>query len=175
MSETHTPPLTDAPRRPWLASWCDASATTGAVVLVLMAIMTVVSVMGRAFFSHPILGDVELVQLGSAVVVSCFLPYTQLRSANIMVDFFTQHASSQRKHSMDVLGNALYTAMMGLIGWRVAVGGIDMRAAGESSMLMNLPLWWAYVLMLPGLGLSVLIGLTQTVDMCRTPASEVSA
>jgi len=47
----------------------------------------VVSVIGRAFFSHPILGDVELVQLGCAVVVASFLPYTQFRNANIIVDF----------------------------------------------------------------------------------------
>lgn len=158
-----------------LAKLCDGSAALGAFVLVLMAMMTVVSVVGRAFFSHPILGDVELVQLGCAVVVSCFLPYTQLRRANIIVDFFTQNASSQRKHGMDLLGNVLYTLMMSLIVWRVAVGGLDMHASGESSMLMNLPLWWAYMLMLPGLSLAVLVGVTQTLHMYRTAAAEVNA
>lgn len=71
----------------WLERACDTSATIGGTVLVAMACMTVVSVVGRAFFAHPILGDVELVQLGSAVVVASFLPYTQFRRANIMVDF----------------------------------------------------------------------------------------
>jgi TRAP-type C4-dicarboxylate transport system permease small subunit len=60
---------------------CDASATVGGIVLVAIASVTVVSVIGRAFFSHPILGDVELVQLGCAVVVASFLPYTQFRHA----------------------------------------------------------------------------------------------
>ena len=80
-----------------LAKLCDGSAALGACVLVLMAMMTVVSVVGRAFFSHPILGDVELVQLGCAVVVSCFLPYTQLRRANIIVDFFTKMRGKPRR------------------------------------------------------------------------------
>lgn len=166
--------LNDTARPTGLAKLCDGSAALGACVLVLMAMMTVVSVVGRAFFSHPILGDVELVQLGCAVVVSCFLPYTQLRRANIIVDFFTQNASSQRKHGMDLLGNVLYTLMMSLIVWRVAVGGFDMHTSGESSMLMNLPLWWAYVLMLPGLSLAVCVGLTQTFHMCCSWGSSTS-
>lgn len=76
---------------------------------------------------------------------------------------------------MDCLGNALYTLMMALVLWRVAVGGIDMRESAESSMLMNLPLWWPYVLMLPGLALCVLIGLVQTTDLLFTGAGEASA
>lgn len=159
----------------WLEKACDASATVGGTVLVAMAGMTVVSVVGRAFFAHPILGDVELVQLGSAVVVASFLPYTQYRRANIMVDFFTNHATSERKRAMDCLGNALYTLMMAVVLWRVAVGGIDMRESAESSMLMNLPLWWPYVLMLPGLALCVLIGLVQTTDLLFTGTGEESA
>lgn len=158
----------------WLMRCCDASAAIGGLVLVAMACMTVVSVVGRAFFSHPILGDVELVQLGSAVVVASFLPYTQFKRANIMVDFFTNGASGSSKRVMDCLGTALYTVMMMLVLWRVAVGGIDMRETAESSMLMGLPLWWPYVLMLPGLALCVLIGLVQTYGML-TGAGEAAA
>ena len=53
---------------------CDVCAGVGGLVLVGMALLTVVSVIGRAFFNSPILGDVELVQLGTAVCVALFLP-----------------------------------------------------------------------------------------------------
>jgi TRAP-type C4-dicarboxylate transport system permease small subunit len=89
---------------------CDASATIGGVVLVAIASVTVVSVIGRAFFSHPILGDVELVQLGCAVVVASFLPYTQFRRANIIVDFFTANASEKTQNRLDGFGTFLYTS-----------------------------------------------------------------
>jgi len=145
----------------WLERLCDASAAIGALVLLSIAGMTAVSVIGRAFFAHPILGDVELVQLGSAVVVSSFLPYTQMRRANIIVDFFTSGARERTQRRMDLAGTALYTGVLALVLWRVAVGGIDIRAAGERSMLMDLPLWLPYLLMLPGLALCVLIGLVQ--------------
>ena len=150
---------------------CDASAAVGAVVLVAIACMTAVSVVGRAFFAHPILGDVELVQLGGAVVVASFLPYTQFRRANIIVDFFTTGASASAQRRMDALGTLLYTAVLALVTWRVAVGGIDIHAAQERSMLMNLPLWIPYVLMLPGLSLCVAIGVVQTMQLLR-PSTE---
>lgn len=158
----------------WLRRLCDASAVLGGLVLVAMASMTVVSVVGRAFFSHPILGDVELVQLGSAVVVASFLPYTQFQRANIIVDFFTTRASARAQRRMDGLGTWLYTLVMALVLWRVAVGGIDMRASGESSMLMGLPLWWPYVLMLPGLALCVAIGVWQCLGFGRSAAPEAT-
>jgi TRAP-type C4-dicarboxylate transport system permease small subunit len=149
------------PQHDWLAHLCDISAAIGAVVLLSIALMTATSVIGRAFFMHPILGDVELVQLGSAVVVASFLPYTQYRRANIIVDFFTTGTSERAQNRMDGLGVAIYTVVMALVLWRVAVGGIDIYSAGERSMLMELPLWLPYTLMLPGLALCVLIGLVQ--------------
>lgn len=155
------PSLSAAPPHDWLATLCDISAAIGAVVLLAIALMTATSVIGRAFFMHPILGDVELVQLGSAVVVASFLPYTQYRRANIIVDFFTTGASERTQSRMDAVGLAIYTGVLALVLWRVAVGGIDIYAAGERSMLMELPLWLPYTLMLPGLALCVLIGLVQ--------------
>ena len=146
---------------------CDMSAAIGGAVLVAIACMTMVSVVGRAFFSHPILGDVELVQLGTAVVVASFLPYTQFHRANITVDFFTSHASPRVKHWMDCAGCALYTLTMILILWRVAVGGLSMKEVGERSMLMDLPLWLPYLLMLPGLLLCSIIGMLQTLQHAR--------
>ena len=151
---------------------CDASATIGGIVLVAIASVTVVSVIGRAFFSHPILGDVELVQLGGAVVVASFLPYTQFRRANIIVDFFTTGASEKTQSKLDAFGTLLYSLVLGLVAWRVAVGGIDIKANQETSMLMALPLWIPYLLMVPGLVLCSVIGLVQTLQHLGWMAKE---
>ena len=146
---------------------CDVCAVVGGAVLIAMAVMTVVSVIGRTFFDAPILGDVELVQLGNAVVVASFLPYTQYRRANIIVDFFTTGVSERTQGLLDLAGTALYTLVMALVLWRVAAGGIAIHEAQERSMLMDLPLWVPYLLMLPGLALCVLIGLVQCARMAR--------
>lgn len=159
-----TQTLTVSPAMRRLEQLCDASAAVGALVLMAVALMTTASVIGRAFFSYPILGDVELVQLGGAIVVASFLPYTQFRRANIVVDFFTTGASEGTQRRMDAFGILLYTVTLALVAWRVAVGGMDIHAAQERSMLMDLPLWIPYALMLPGLVLCVLIGIAQFVE-----------
>ena len=138
---------------------CDVCAGVGGLVLSAIAAMTVTSVIGRAFFSHPILGDVELVQLGTAVCIALFLPYTQFRGANIIVDVFTARAPARWKALLDGFGALLYTLVMALICWRVFAGGLAARQAEETSMLMGFPIWIAYMLMVPGLVLSAAVGL----------------
>lgn len=150
---------------------CDICAVVGGAVLIAMAIMTVVSVIGRTFFDSPILGDVELVQLGLAVCVATFLPYTQFRSANIIVDFFTTRASARSQRWMDGLGCLLYAGMTALIAWRVYAGGVMSHENQEASMLMNLPLWIPYMLMVPGLVLCTLVGVYQAVICWTQPTA----
>ncbi|MEO5677008.1 MAG: TRAP transporter small permease [Usitatibacter sp.] len=141
---------------------CDICAGLGGVVLVAMAAMTVGSVIGRAFFSKPILGDVEMVQLGTAVCIALFLPYTQFRGGNIIVDVFTTRAAPRSRALMDGFGTLLYTLVMALIAWRLVAGGLSARESQEASVLMNFPIWVAYLLMVPGVALAAVIGVYHT-------------
>ena len=145
-----------------LHACCDACAALAGTILVAMAAMTVTSVVGRAFFAKPILGDVELVQLGTAVCVALFLPYTQLRGGNLIVDFFTQRARPRSKARLDGFGTFLYTLVMALVCWRLVAGALSAREAQETTMLMGIPLWIAYASMVPGFALSAAIGAQQT-------------
>jgi TRAP-type C4-dicarboxylate transport system permease small subunit len=104
--------------------------------------------------------------------VASFLPYTQFRRANIIVDFFTSGARAATQRLMDAFGTVLYTAVLALVAWRVAAGGISMFASKERSMLMDLPLWIPYLMMLPGLVLCVVIGAMQSASLLR---AEVAA
>jgi len=142
---------------------CDVCGVAGGAVLIGMAGMTVASVIGRSFFESPVLGDVELVQLGLAVCVSAFLPYTQFQRSNIVVDFFTTGATERTQRRMDGFGTLLYAVMMALLAWQVWVGGAAAKENGEVSMLMSMPVWISYAAMVPGLILSALVGLYHTV------------
>ena len=146
---------------------CDISAGVGGLTLISMASVTVVSVIGRALFSSPIQGDVELVQLGCAIVVASFMPYTQFRHGNIIVDFFTTGVAPGTRARLDALGTLLYALMMALVCWRVAAGGLQAWGNEETSSLMAIPIWIPYLLMLPGLALSAVLGSVQTVDHLR--------
>ncbi len=136
-------------------------AVLGGGVACVVAAMTVTSIVMRALASRPIAGDVELTQLGIALSISLCLPWAQLHGANIIVDFFTQSLPERANRRLDALGALLLAAMCALLSWRTSVGAMAVREAGETSMILDLPMWWVYASLAPGLALSALVALVQ--------------
>jgi TRAP-type C4-dicarboxylate transport system permease small subunit len=140
-----------------LRALCQASAVLGGVLLIGMALMTLASVAGRALFSSPIQGDVELVQLACAIALACFLPYTQWQGGNIIVDFFTTRASAATRGRLDAAGALLLGLVAAILCWRTAAGSMAAYESQETSMLIAIPIWIPYLLMAPGLLLTALV------------------
>lgn len=135
----------------------------GAAIAVVVATMTTISVIGRAFFQKPISGDVELTQLGIGIALSLCVPWCQLKGGNIIVDFFTQNAKESTQRKLDGIGTILMAVMLALLAWRTTVGAWSVYQAGETSMILALPGWWVYAALAPGLALATAICLAQTV------------
>ena len=138
-----------------------AFALAGAAVALLVGAMTTVSVIGRASMKMPIPGDVELTQLGIALAISLCVPWCQLHGANIIVDFFTQKMSTRGQRWLDALGALLIGVMCALLAWRTGVGAVAVRQAYEATMILDLPMWWAYASLAPGLGLAAFVAFVQ--------------
>ena len=136
-------------------------AVAGSAIALAVGVMTAVSVVGRAFFKSPIQGDIELTQLGIALSISLCIPWCQLRGANIIVDFFTQNLSTKKQGCLDAVGAALVALMCLLLAWRTGAGALAVREAQESSMILGLPMWWAYASLAPGLALGGVVALAQ--------------
>ena len=136
-------------------------ALAGGLAAFGLALLTVVSIVGRAGWSQPIQGDVELMQVGIALAISLSLPWCQLHGANIIVDFFTQKLRPRANLALDGIGALMLALMCGLLAWRTAVGAIGVRQADEQTMILGLPMWWAYAMLAPGLGLTALIAVWQ--------------
>jgi TRAP-type C4-dicarboxylate transport system permease small subunit len=119
-------------------------ALFGGAVLLVMIGLSSVSVIGRWILDTPVQGDFELVQLGCAICVACFLPYCQVERGHVMVDFFTMRASPRSKTLLDALGALLLGASAALLTWRMIAGTLAMRSAHETSMLLGVPIWYVY-------------------------------
>lgn len=138
-------------------------ALLGGLVVVAITLVTTVSIVGRWLFDAPLSGDTELIEYGMAVVVAAFLPLCQWRRANIIVDFFTTRMSARGQRALDRLGALLIALMMAVITWRTAVGALDQKSSGATTMLLQWPEWVAYALMLPPLALTAAIALYMSV------------
>jgi TRAP-type C4-dicarboxylate transport system permease small subunit len=135
----------------WLTALCRLFAGIGGITLLAMMLVTVASVTMRGVLGSPIPGDFELIEMGSAVAIFCFLPWCQLTSGNVLVDFFTQRASPRTNHLLEALGDLLYCALAALLLWRLIHGGMEMRQYGEQSMVLRLPIWWSFIVVLPAM------------------------
>jgi TRAP-type C4-dicarboxylate transport system permease small subunit len=150
-----------------LESLSVAAALAGGLILAAIALLTTASILGRWLFATPILGDIELVQTGCAMMIALALPYCQLKRAHINVDFFTQKARPRVRAALDVIGSVALGAICLVLASRAAVGVADMRAAGETTMVLGFPFWMTYLVMVPGLGLSGITALYVAVEQWR--------
>ncbi len=142
-------------------------AFVGGVMLMLLAVMTVVSVIGRAVFGQPVPGDIEITQYVIAVAISAFFPYCLFSGGNLIVDFFTAKANERTRRVLDAIGALTLAFAMGLFAWRTVVGTIAVKSSGETSMVISMPLWWTYALMAPGFALATLAALALAANILR--------
>jgi len=141
----------------WLACF-------GGIVLLAIAILTVVSIIGRALTGYglsPIRGDFELVQIGSAVAVFCFLPWCQLNRGHVRVDILTSMLPRRINALLEVIGDIAISLIAFVITWRIWMGmgervtwfsqeTRDMLGFGykpfspESTFILGWPTWYGY-------------------------------
>lgn len=119
-------------------------AIVGGLVLCAMALLTTISVVGRAFFNSPVTGDFELIAIGTGVCVFAFLPYCHLTKQNVLVDFFLNSAPNRVKCFFDLIGNFIFTVIIAVMTWRMYLGGWDLFEVDEMTLIMEIPRWWTF-------------------------------
>jgi len=138
-------------------------ALLGGVVLCLLVVMVCLSISGRELsdlaFSGalgglgdwlaesgvgPILGDFELVEAGVAFAIFAFLPITQLKGAHAKVDVFSKGMGAGTDRALATFWSLVMAAMIVLITWRLFAGMQDKMRYGETTFLIQFPIWWAY-------------------------------
>ena len=145
-------------------------AFAGGIVLTSVAIMTVVSIIGRKLIwagLGPVPGDVELVELACVVSVFAFLPWGQMNRGQVTVDFLVNYFPTRTRAFLGMLGDAALAVVAGVIAWRLWKGfgekfpyGSDTfrdnLALGErpfyteTTFILQMPIWIGYALAMIG-------------------------
>lgn len=149
------------PRGPYgrlLFALAKGFAYAGGTVFIALVIMSVASIVGRKLFSSPVPGDVEVLQLSAAFASATFFAHCHLMRGDVKVDFFTAHMASSRRVLLDSIGSLLVGLLGALLAWRTAVGAMSLKEGGESSAILELPVWIAQALMVPSFILLALAG-----------------
>jgi TRAP-type C4-dicarboxylate transport system permease small subunit len=119
----------------------------GSFVLVLIAVMSVASIIGRAlsgFGLGPVPGDFELVEAGTALAVFSFLPWAHLRRGHAVVDMLWGSYPAPMRRTLDILADGLMLFVWVLLVWRMGVALGEYRHNNEVSFILQMPVWWGY-------------------------------
>lgn len=146
-----------------LEALAQACALLAGLLLTGVTLMTCASLIGRNTTGWTLIGDFELTGVAAGAAIALFLPLGQLKRANIIVDFFTQRAAPATRAVLDRIGAALLAAVMALLAWRSAVGGLSAWASQSETMLLGFPEWPVYAAIVPALALTGVIAAVQAV------------
>jgi TRAP-type C4-dicarboxylate transport system permease small subunit len=107
-----------------------------------MVLLTVADVALRTFFSYPIRGMLELIELGLACTIFIALPAVFLRDEHLVVDVL------KKTRPLELLGAIVSLAVLAFMGWHMLPNARSMIEFGDVTSDLSIPrLWyWAPVL-----------------------------
>lgn len=144
-----------------------AMAILGATVLVLLILMVCLSVLGRELNSllnsdavqgaapgfaqavldwgiGPINGDFEILESAMAFAIFAFLPLAQMHGAHASVDVFTTRFPPRLLTWMRAVTEVIFAAVLVLFAVKLFEGMQAKMRFGETTYLIQFPVWWAY-------------------------------
>lgn len=150
-----------------IAKWL---AYFGGFLLTAAAIMTVVSIAGRAMIwagLGPVPGDFEIVELTCAVAVFSFLPWSQINRGQVTVDILVDAFSPRVRAFLGMAGDVALTIASVVIAWRLWLGLGERLPMGsdtlrtllmlgnkpyytETTFILRMPVWYGYALSMVG-------------------------
>ncbi len=137
-------------------------AIGGGLIFVALVLISLVSIVGRKLMSMPVPGDIEIMQMGTAIASSAMLAYCEMMRHHLRVDFFTAKLSSQNKDRLDALSHLLLAVVAIVIAWRTGAAAVSLKEAGEMSMMLSWPVWPAVAMLVPSFLLLAAAGLYNT-------------
>lgn len=156
-------------------------ALLGGLVLSFLIVMTCLSIAGRIINSilhsdflqsfmpgiagallatgvGPINGDFELVEAGLAFAIFAFIPLCQLHNGHAAVDVFIARFPVLNKR-MQVIIDVVFAAVLVLIAVKLFAGMQSKLNSGQTTLLLQLPVWWGYAASLLGAAVAALVGI----------------
>lgn len=165
-----------------LARWM--ALLGGAVLLVIVAV-TCASIAGRALQTvaylpqvqenlgwlsrailatgaRPVPGDFELTEAGMAFAIFAFLPWCQVQRGHATVDLMAAIFPGRWNRFTDLVTEIIMSAVVILIAWRLWIGMLDKHRYGETTFILQFPVWWGFLVAGIAAWIAVMVSLWST-------------
>jgi TRAP-type C4-dicarboxylate transport system permease small subunit len=111
----------------------------------------------------PVNGDFELVEAGVAFAIFSFIPLCQITSGHAAVDVFANSFPARANRILRMVTEIVFALVLVLIAWRLGAGTVSKFENGETSFLLQFPVWWAYAASLVAAVVAAIVGIYMAV------------
>ena len=105
----------------------------------------------------PINGDFELVEAGVAFAIFAFLPLCQISAGHASVDIFTAKLPTRINRVLQFGVDVIFAVVLIAIAYQLYNGMLSKQSYGDTTFLLQFPIWWAYAASLAGSILTAVI------------------
>ncbi|HVL36729.1 MAG TPA: TRAP transporter small permease [Burkholderiales bacterium] len=127
-----------------------------AVFLAGMMLLTVADVVLRSFFSYPIRGMLELIELGLACTIFLALPAVFLRDEHIVVDVIDHLTRPSVVRVLDLFGAIVSLVVLAVMAWQMLPLARAMHEFGDVTPDLSIPKIYYWIPVLGGVIASAL-------------------
>ena len=154
-------------------------AICGGLVLALLILLICISVVGRSLNGvlhgwigtalpavsawllqagvGPINGDFELVEAGVAFSIFSFLPLCQISGGHASVDIFTSKLPRGVNRGLQMVIDTVFAIALIIMAYQLYKGMLSKLSYGDTTFLLQFPIWWAYAASLVGAVMAAVI------------------
>jgi TRAP-type C4-dicarboxylate transport system permease small subunit len=115
-----------------------------------MVLLTVADIVLRAFFSYPIQGMLELIELGLACTIFLALPAVFLRDEHLVVDVIDYFARPRLVRLLDLVGALVSLGVLVVMAWQMLPLARTMHEFGDVTSDLSIPRIWYWIPVLVG-------------------------
>ena len=135
-----------------------ALAYVACASLMAMVVITSIEVVLR-IFRLSLTGAYDLVKIAAALTIAAALPYTTAIKGHVAIEYFFHKLGRRGRTVVDALMRGLAMVLFSLLAWGCVDYGNSLRAKGEVSMTLQLPIFWLPYVLAVSCALVVLIKL----------------
>ena len=154
-------------------------AICGGLVLALLILLICISVVGRSLNGvlhgwigtafpavsawllqagvGPINGDFELVEAGVAFSIFSFLPLCQISGGHASVDISTSKLPRGVNRGLQMVIDTVFAFALIIMAYQLYKGMLSKLSYGDTTFLLQFPIWWAYAASLVGAVMAAVI------------------
>jgi len=117
-------------------------ATLGIVAsaaLFAMMVLTFVDVVGRYFFSAPVMGAMEIIEVLLVLTVFAGLPLAAIKQSHIEIDVLANCFPAWAWAWLLKAGHGMFAVALAFVAWRLVLRAHQLVLDGEVTAILNIP------------------------------------